>query len=411
MKSRILVYSPEVELRHDFTSWGQQEDSFEVQIVDQPDALSDAIRSGDLAAVIVDDSDGALPLPALTHHIATRHPLARILVFPPSADSNPSVISDAILNGYLSKPFSADELNSALRGLPVPEPIQVKTNPNPNLPPLFIMTGKRQDFSDANEPHPEVKPEDENLDYLVGWLFEDSDEGEPIPVPALPTGADIVNALDITGVPGEAGKGVESSPFENNDPDTDPERLPQITAEITDADPVINTAAITPAELQTLKSTFTPSSEAPFMEQSAGQNKAGNPPVNLHSLRLHYSCVLIPRNPQHYLVGELADRLSLVLPQAHLKHGWRVTGTSIRPQYMQWSADLPLETSPVEAISEIRELTSSCVLTNLPELKNSTGEEDFWAPGYLILSGNLPTPPSLIREFIQRTGTLAKSET
>ncbi len=409
MNPRILVYSPEAELRDEFTSWGQQEDSFEVQIVDRPDALSDAIRSVDLAAVIVDDTDGSLPLPAVTHHIATRHPLARILVFPPSGESNPSLISDAILHGYLSKPFSADELNSALIGLPVPEPTQVTTNPSPNLPPLFIITDKQQDISGADKSAAEVTSVDEDLDYLKGWLYEDTEEGEPIVAPATETVAEAVDTMQISSAPVEAGEDIKSSPVETNDPINDPEGLTQITAEAADADPVVSTAAITPAELHTLKSAFT--SEEPSIDQSAGLNKAGTPPVNLHSLRLHYSCVLIPRNPQHYLVGELSDRISQVLPQAHLKHGWRVTGTSIRPQYMQWFTDLPLDTSPVEAISEIRKLTSSCILTNLPELNNSAGVEDFWAPGYLILSGNLPTPSSLIREFIQRTRSTAQSET
>lgn len=126
----------------------------------------------------------------------------------------------------------------------------------------------------------------------------------------------------------------------------------------------------------------------------------------MHSLRLSYSCVLIPCHLQQYLVRDLAARLGFILPQIHLSHGWRVTGISIRPLYLQWYITLPINTDPVEAINEIRHRTSVHLFTNFPELIPHTSDQDFWAPGYLMMSGTQTMPPSVIQAFIDRTRTL-----
>ena len=246
----------------------------------------------------------------------------------------------------------------------------------------------------------EGRPADDDLDFLKGWLYEEPEEESVTPLPETKLHIEAVNAQELYDDSIEAPNENEFLPAKSNDPLTDLVEFADTAATVSSTEIAASVASITPAELQTQKSTL-------HQEPESGMPaEAVFPPVNLQSLRLQYSCVLIPRDPQHYLVGELAERLGLVLPQVHLKLGWRVTGMSIRPQYMQWFAALPLDVNPVEAVSEIRQSTSAAILSNLPELKSSAGEEGFWAPGYLALSGNLATPPSIIREFIQRTRSI-----
>ncbi len=126
-------------------------------------------------------------------------------------------------------------------------------------------------------------------------------------------------------------------------------------------------------------------------------------PPEVRALRLSYCCVLIPRYPQQYLARDLADRAAAILPQVHLSRGWRVTGISVRPQYMQWFITLPVDTSPVDAMQEIRHRTSLHFYTHFPELTPGRQDGDFWAPGYLMMSGTQPVSPVIIREFIERT--------
>ncbi len=371
MNSRILVYSPEAELRDAISTWGQQEDSFTIQIVDQPEAIPEAITCGDYAAVILDDSDGALPLTALTHDLATQLPQSRILVFPPSAATDTSEIKDAILHGYLSKPFSCGELQTALRGVHFPVENEyaapVETIRETTAAPLLKQTESQ--LRGENPSPVDGEPGFEDLGFLKGWLYEENEAENVTPLPEIELRAEPV----------------------------DPQEFTATAAATTGSEITADEASIIPADLVTVISTLqhAPESEIP--------TETGIPQLNLHSLRLPYSCVLIPRDPQRYLVGELPERLGLMLPRVHLNRGWRVTGMSIRPLYMQWFAALPLDINPVQAVSEIRQFTSASILNDLPELKTSADDEGFWAPGYLVLSGNLAPPSSIIREFIQRT--------
>lgn len=132
------------------------------------------------------------------------------------------------------------------------------------------------------------------------------------------------------------------------------------------------------------------------------QEQAGAASQLISTLQLSYCCVLVPRHPRQYLVRDLADRAASILLQLHLSRGWRVTGISVRPQYLQWVISLPVETSPVEAIQEVRQRSSSHLFMHFPELAPAGQNQDFWAPGYLMMSGSQALTPAIIHEFIQR---------
>jgi REP element-mobilizing transposase RayT len=137
-----------------------------------------------------------------------------------------------------------------------------------------------------------------------------------------------------------------------------------------------------------------------FNEQLSSE--PGTSPLGIRNFRFNYTCLLIPRNPKHFLTRDLNERLSFMLPQFHLEYGWHLTGIAIRPQYMLWSISVPLDTCPIDIIHEIRRRTSAHIFANFHDL-TSDDQSDFWAPGFLALSGSTSPSVGMIYDFITQT--------
>ncbi len=118
---------------------------------------------------------------------------------------------------------------------------------------------------------------------------------------------------------------------------------------------------------------------------------------------LTYACVLLPRFPEHYLTGDLGARLSEWVTQLCVAFGWRLEHLSIRPEYLQWMVNVPPATSPGYLMRIIRQHTSRRLFLEFPRMETENPSGDFWAPGYLIVSGNQPAPSHLIKDFIHQT--------
>ncbi len=118
---------------------------------------------------------------------------------------------------------------------------------------------------------------------------------------------------------------------------------------------------------------------------------------------LSLACLIIPRLPQHRLVGDLAARLGEWLPQICLAFDWRAEHVSIQPDYLLWVVRVTPAASPGHLMQTIREQTSRSIFAEFPSLCKENPGGDFWAPGYLIISS--PQPPALpvIQSFIQQT--------
>jgi putative transposase len=119
--------------------------------------------------------------------------------------------------------------------------------------------------------------------------------------------------------------------------------------------------------------------------------------------RLTYTCLMIPRMPHHYLAGELADHLGQWFPQCCLAYGWRLEGLSIRPEYVQWMVEVSPTISPGNMIRILRQRTSQYIFNQYSHLKNENPSGDFWAPGYLIVSGSQPPTTQMRREFVDES--------
>lgn len=118
---------------------------------------------------------------------------------------------------------------------------------------------------------------------------------------------------------------------------------------------------------------------------------------------LNYTSVLLPRFPTQFLAGELAECLGEWLPQLCVAYGWRLERISIRPRYIQWTVQVPPTVSPGYMVRILREETSRRILKNQPELLVNNPANDFWAPGYLVMSGFLPPTQQMLEEYIQQT--------
>jgi REP element-mobilizing transposase RayT/DNA-binding response OmpR family regulator len=126
-------------------------------------------------------------------------------------------------------------------------------------------------------------------------------------------------------------------------------------------------------------------------------------PVSPSVYNLTYACVLIPRFPHHYLTGAIATRLADWINNMSVAFGWRLEHLSIRPEYMQWLVNVPPNTSPGYLMRTIRQHTSRRIFVEFPRLEEDNPSGDFWAHGYLIMSGNQPPPSQLVKDFIRNT--------
>ncbi len=116
--------------------------------------------------------------------------------------------------------------------------------------------------------------------------------------------------------------------------------------------------------------------------------------------QLNYACLLLPRLTAHYLTGDIADNLSKWIPDICVAFGWRLEFLAVRPEYLQWVANVMPNTSPGYVMRVMRLQTSERIFEEFPRLKRENPSGDFWAPGYLIMSSLQPHPPQLVKDYI-----------
>jgi REP element-mobilizing transposase RayT len=137
-------------------------------------------------------------------------------------------------------------------------------------------------------------------------------------------------------------------------------------------------------------------------------------PITAGLYHLTYACLLVPRFSAHYITGDLSDQIGEWLPNICIAFGWRLEYLSVRPEYLQWVANVQPNTSPGYLMRIMRQQTSEKIFSEFSRLKKENPSGDFWAPGYLIMGGTQPHPQQLVRDYIrqtrQRQGQEASSE-
>ncbi len=126
-------------------------------------------------------------------------------------------------------------------------------------------------------------------------------------------------------------------------------------------------------------------------------------PVSAGLYHLTYACLLVPRFSSHHLVGDISEALNEWLPNISVAFGWRLEFLAIRPEYLQWVANVQPNTSPGYLMRIMRVQTSEKLFSHFPPYKKENPSGDFWAPGYLIMGGTQPHPPQLVRDYIRQT--------
>ena len=138
----------------------------------------------------------------------------------------------------------------------------------------------------------------------------------------------------------------------------------------------------------------------PNTVQPVSQDMEPQPP---EFASLSYTCVLVPRLPHHRLLGPLAECLSDWLPQICLAYGWRLAWQAIQPDCFEWAVVVTPVISPGIVVRLIRQLTSQRIFERYAGLAQENPSGDFWAPGYLIISGAQPPDAGLIGNYLQQT--------
>jgi REP element-mobilizing transposase RayT len=118
---------------------------------------------------------------------------------------------------------------------------------------------------------------------------------------------------------------------------------------------------------------------------------------------MSYACLLIPRDPEHLLVGKVADFIQKTIQNVCIAFGWHLVQVQVQPEYFQWVVSAKVGTPPSKCIHMIREETSKGILAAFRDYRAGEEYSDFWAPGYLVLVGDEPHPANIIQEFIKLT--------
>jgi len=125
--------------------------------------------------------------------------------------------------------------------------------------------------------------------------------------------------------------------------------------------------------------------------------------VDTSQFKLSYAYLLVPRLPDHRLTGELATKMAADMRQLAVAFGWRLDYLAIRPDYLQWIANVPPNTSPNRLVRMIRDHTSKRIFARYAHLADDNPSGDFWAPGYLVMSTTQPLPAQTVNSFIENT--------
>jgi len=150
-----------------------------------------------------------------------------------------------------------------------------------------------------------------------------------------------------------------------------------------------------PAPGQTDETRESPTTEA--------ERKLVVEPTTAGMYHLTYACLLVPRFSSHYLTGDLAEKIGEWLPNICIAFGWRLEYLAVRPEYLQWVANVQPNTSPGYLMRIMRQQTSEKIFGEFPRMRKENPSGDFWAPGYLIMGGTQPHPQQLVRDYIRQT--------
>jgi CheY-like chemotaxis protein/REP element-mobilizing transposase RayT len=117
---------------------------------------------------------------------------------------------------------------------------------------------------------------------------------------------------------------------------------------------------------------------------------------------IQYTAAVIPRFPQHLLVGEMAHQLAAWMKELHVAYGWRLEHIAVRPGWMTWVSRTPPEISAAHLLEVLCQQTSRRIFEESPPLARANPSGNFWAPGCLVSAGSQTLGPETLKSFSQQ---------
>ena len=149
-------------------------------------------------------------------------------------------------------------------------------------------------------------------------------------------------------------------------------------------------------------------SEINLEEQNLSTDRGASEIVELESAQQipyeqSFSCLLIPRFPDHYLAGDITEDLPNWVRQICISYSWRLDDIMIRPGHLQWVMTVPLTVNPAQFMRIIRQLSSQKIFEYYPRYSRKNLSGQFWAPGFLVVAGKQFQSMEMISSFIHQT--------
>jgi REP element-mobilizing transposase RayT len=177
-----------------------------------------------------------------------------------------------------------------------------------------------------------------------------------------------------------------------------------------ETDPEIDLEKMVPSPIITRKNWFrrdVPSQQDPEATLPNSNNESARKIVlesaSSSIYNLDYACLLIPRFPQHHLIGDLSDFLPGWMQEICISYEWRLEYISVRPDYLTWITSLPPAASPAYLMRIMIQRTSVKIFEAFPRFKNENTSGNFWTSVHLIMGRSQPPQAQLIRDFIAQT--------
>ncbi len=123
-------------------------------------------------------------------------------------------------------------------------------------------------------------------------------------------------------------------------------------------------------------------------------------PVQQEYYDLSYTCLFVPRFPNHQLIGDVAEFLPDWLQHICIAYGWRLEFIHIDGGHLQWALHVPPSESPAHFLQIVRTQTSKYIFENFGRIKNENPSGDFWAAGYFIRPGIYSLTDETVKQYI-----------
>ena len=115
-----------------------------------------------------------------------------------------------------------------------------------------------------------------------------------------------------------------------------------------------------------------------------------------------YHLVWLPKYRKRILEGSVERRLKELFFECAEINGWEILELNIQRDHVHMIVQLKQTISVSQAVQRFKGGSSKIIREEFPELKKLSQSGNFWAKGYLVVSGSNPPPAEFLDDFIQK---------